>query len=455
VISVVGLSPNAAYWRLLHLAAFGSLPVAHSRIGDIVDLGHVSVELDQGERLCMLQSRGINPAFALVEAAWLLMGRNDLSPLQSILRNYGQYSDDGVTLNGAYGCRLRKHFGVDQIELAIDTLRKNADTRRVVLTLYEVADLGKDSKDIPCNTQVVLRIEDGRLAMTVFNRSNDLWLGVPYNWFVFRVLQSFIANELGLDAGFQRHVSTCMHLYTKDILAARRVVATNSLESIAQFEQATVPLNLATVIADAPGLSIAQFDNLRSEELTRFFRRFKAASHTAIIHEASEASCNVDPRLGPRGALDVALSNWLSVKIPTKESALSTNVSQSSAHIAVRTAIQNWALAGGGDRQRMVEELDVAAMNLRPFLQTLLSRDLPIGVHAQLDDPNSLSVCRHLVLEIVLGCLDPLLSSAPLGIALRTNLEEMAKAAGLPPQPIKGREAAEDVLLAVFGHVLH
>lgn len=451
MISVVGLSPNTAYWRLLHLASFGALPVSSSRIGDMVDLGHVAVELDQGERLCLLQSRGINPAFALVEAAWLIMGRNDLAPLQSILRNYGQYSDDGVTLSGAYGYRLRRHFGVDQIERAIDTLRRGADTRRVVLTLYEVADLGRDSKDIPCNTQVVLRIEGGRLTMTVLNRSNDLWLGVPYNWFVFRVLQTFIANELGLEAGFQRHVSTCMHLYTKDIWAARRVAATNSVESIAQIEKVTLPLSLDTVVADAPSLAIARFDNLRSEELISFFRRFKTASHTAIVHEESEIGCNV----GAQRALDVVLGNWLSAKISTKESVVSTNVSQTSARVPVRTAIQNWALGGGGDLQRKVEELNVAAINLRPFLQSLLSRDLPIGVHVQLDDPDSLSVSRHLVLEVVLGCLDPLLSSAPPGVALRTLLEELARAAGLPPQRLKGREASEDVLQAVFEHVLH
>jgi hypothetical protein len=102
----------------------------------------------------------------------------------------------------------------------------------------------------------------------------------------------------------------------------------------------------------------------------------------------------------------------------------------------------------------MLEELDVAAANLRPFLQDVLSRDLPVGVHAELDDPDSLSVSRHLVLELVLGCLDPLLSGAPHGVALRTSLEEMAQAAGLPQQPIKGREAAENVLRAVFGHLL-
>ena len=121
-------------------------------------MGLVAVELDQGERIGFLSGRGFNPVFALIEAAWMISGRNDLQSLQNVIRNFGKFSDDGNTLNGAYGYRLRHEFNVDQIDAAVIELNRTADSRRVVLSIYGAQDVGSNSNDIPCNTQVLLRI---------------------------------------------------------------------------------------------------------------------------------------------------------------------------------------------------------------------------------------------------------------------------------------------------------
>jgi Thymidylate synthase len=149
MIVIRGLSPNASYLRLLSLATQQEWPLEASRVGPCRDLGAVTVELDGGERTIFLSGRGWNPAFALVEAAWVLAGRNDVKSLTKFIANFGQFSDDGQTLHGAYGYRLRHYFGHDQLDAAVAELKANPESRRVVMSLYAPGDLGQHSKTFP------------------------------------------------------------------------------------------------------------------------------------------------------------------------------------------------------------------------------------------------------------------------------------------------------------------
>src|SRR5690606_5311325 len=154
-------------------------------------------------RVLFNPERDCNPFFHLFEAMWMLAGRNDLAPLQYFVSTFGQFSDDGKTLNGAYGYRWRnaesshevinEDYGglgtvpgievdrVDQLNVIIEELRKNPDSRRCVLQMWNVQDdLMKISKsaDVCCNTNCYFLITDGKLDMTVCNRSNDMVLGM-------------------------------------------------------------------------------------------------------------------------------------------------------------------------------------------------------------------------------------------------------------------------------------
>lgn len=449
MIVVCGLSPNAAYWKLLCLATQNALWQAPSRLGDFIDLGHVSVELDQGERLCLLEGRGFNPVFALVETAWLVAGRDDLAPLRTILANYGQYSDDGQTLNGAYGYRLRSYFGVDQINKAVQQLREFPSSRRVALSLYSVNDLGNQSNDIPCNTQVILRIEDERLAMTVINRSNDLWLGVPYNWFAFRGLQQLIASELKVPLGLQRHISTCMHLYERDIEKARHVVTKNSLSSIRIIDENIEPIDMTEFLSEVPALSVANFGLVQSPELVAFFQRY--LNHQQ--HTPPKAGYDSDAIR--QRSLDVALNQWISTHKLSKAAAVSIQALTTNPDTPTHLAIQRWALSEPDVSEKLLTDIRIAANNASPFLHALLNQGLPIGVRLELDDSESTHVSLHLVLEIVLGCLDPLLSSSLIGQHLRQRLKDIEKKLGLPVQIFRGREMTEANLRVIYGHVLN
>lgn len=158
--------------------------------------------------------RDANPFFHYMEAIWMLSGSENVDFPAQFAKQIREYSDDGKTLNGAYGFRWRNHWE-DQIEEVIYMLRKEPTTRRAVLTMWDPSfDLGSGSKDIPCNTHIYFRVEHNRLVMTVCNRSNDMvWGMLGANMVHMSILQEYIAGALGLSTGSYFQFTNNLHIY--------------------------------------------------------------------------------------------------------------------------------------------------------------------------------------------------------------------------------------------------
>lgn len=167
------------------------------------------------ERVLFYPERDANPYFHFMEGLWMIAGRNDVEWISRFNGSIVNYSDDGVTFHGAYGFRWRHHFGFDQLEVAAELLKRNPDDRRVVIGMWDPkVDLGRDGKDFPCNTAIKFRIVDGRLDMTVENRSNDMiWGAYGANAVHFSMLQEYMAAKIGVDLGHYWQVSTNFHAY--------------------------------------------------------------------------------------------------------------------------------------------------------------------------------------------------------------------------------------------------
>lgn len=172
------------------------------------------------ERVCFVKDRDANPFFHLFESLWILAGRNDVEWLAQFNSQMREYSDDGKIFHGAYGRRLRRTRSScatdhDQIREVIDLLHREPDTRRAVLTIWDpVLDLNENSKDIPCNDMIFLKMRQGELNMTVCNRSNDMiWGAYGANVVQFSMLQEYIANKLGAVVGMYHQVSDSFHVY--------------------------------------------------------------------------------------------------------------------------------------------------------------------------------------------------------------------------------------------------
>lgn len=178
------------------------------------------------EKVAFWPVRDTNIAFLIYEALWMLAGRNDLEPLTRYIKDFSRYSDDGKTLHGAYGYRWRNHLNsihhekrigrLDQLDTIAQRLKHDPEDRRSVLQMWDAEyDLDYPSKDVPCNvTATFQRDVNGRLDLTVFNRSNDVIWGAYFaNAFHFACLLEYVANKIGCDIGVYRQVSVNYHAY--------------------------------------------------------------------------------------------------------------------------------------------------------------------------------------------------------------------------------------------------
>jgi hypothetical protein len=171
----------------------------------------------------------------------MLAGRNDVAFPAQFVKRMAEYSDDGETLFGAYGYRWRQHFGYDQLDWIVDELHHNPQSRRCVLAMWNGMDTTQDSdvfipglrgardtdyisadlyvathggKDVPCNTHAYFQMREGRLNLTVCNRSNDmLWGALGANAVHFSMLLMYVADRIGAPVGTYYQFSNNMHLY--------------------------------------------------------------------------------------------------------------------------------------------------------------------------------------------------------------------------------------------------
>jgi thymidylate synthase len=268
MITIEADGATEAYVKVLRTCSESNVPFGSSRVGPARDLGAAALQLHGSGRLAVAVGRRLNPFFALAESLWVLRGDRDLRSLQQYIGNYGDFSDDGRTLHGAYGFRLRRHFGVDQLKTAVTLLRESPDTRRVVLQMWSVEDLGAASRDIPCNTQIALKIRGGALDLTVFNRSNDAYLGVPYNMWVFGMVQAYLARRLEVQTGRQTHFIDSLHIYERDLKHAHMVADANDARVLRRLSDITTD-DLTDIVSDDVILSGADDFEAIQHSLTR------------------------------------------------------------------------------------------------------------------------------------------------------------------------------------------
>ncbi len=191
------------------------------------ELLDVATVIDEPQRrVHMVPGRYANPFLALSESIWLLAGRNDIAVLKPYNSRITNYSDDGETLYDAYGYRIK-----DQILDLINRLKRDSSDRRAVLTIWHPRDLTADTRSPPCNELVAFKLREGKLYMTVFNRSNDIHWGLyAVNLCQFSILQEYIATRLRVGMGQQTHISNSLHVYTEGPAAkiSERMLAAES-----------------------------------------------------------------------------------------------------------------------------------------------------------------------------------------------------------------------------------
>lgn len=154
--------------------------------------------------------------YACAEFLWYLSGDRSGEMITHYAPKYAQYLDSGEAF-GAYGERWKR---ANQLQWLFKLLHREPNTRRAVLAMWSLSDLGDivdfNPKDIPCTLNLMFFIRSRYLNCITTMRSNDAWLGLPYDLFCFTTLQMFIADYLGLEYGMYQHNVGSIHLYDKD-----------------------------------------------------------------------------------------------------------------------------------------------------------------------------------------------------------------------------------------------
>lgn len=152
--------------------------------------------------------------YAMGEMLWYMSGKSEIKPIQMYTDNWDRMSDDGVHVNSNYGYCIKYKYGFDQWEYVRKLLSDAPETRQAVIHIKEPRNI--PSKDVNCTVSLQFLLRDNKLYLTVYMRSNDLWLGFPFDVFQFANMQVLMAMELGVELGTYTHIAGSLHLYERD-----------------------------------------------------------------------------------------------------------------------------------------------------------------------------------------------------------------------------------------------
>lgn len=151
-------------------------------------------------------------SYAEIEWQWYLSKNRNISKLKQYAKLWDKMHNGNNIVNSNYGYQWNRN---NQIEFIISELKKNPNTRRSVITIYDGKEHKKHIYDTPCTLNIVFNITNNKLNMTVLMRSNDLWFGFCNDQYCFSKLQKMISDKLNIEIGWYYHFANNLHLYDK------------------------------------------------------------------------------------------------------------------------------------------------------------------------------------------------------------------------------------------------
>lgn len=178
--------------------------------------------IDMRRPVLTCPERKLSYRYLAAEAYWILSGDNKVATIAPYNDNISKYSDDGQTFFGAYGPKI-----VDQLPYVVAKLHEDPMSRQAGLTIWR--EKPGVTKDVPCTVAMFFHIRDNLLHASVFMRSNDVWLGLPYDAFTFAMVAHLVCAHLNEDIGAnllspgELHLTAASsHLYKENFTAATR-----------------------------------------------------------------------------------------------------------------------------------------------------------------------------------------------------------------------------------------
>jgi len=174
------------------------------------------IDLEQG--FPMLTTKKLHLKSIVYELLWFLKGDTNVSYLQEHgVRIWNEWADSEGNLGPVYGHQWRSWTGadgntVDQITEAIRLIKTNPDSRRIIVSAWNVGDLSKMALS-PCHCLFQFYVAEGKLSCQLYQRSADVFLGVPFNIASYALLTMMIAQVCDLKPGTFVHTFGDVHIY--------------------------------------------------------------------------------------------------------------------------------------------------------------------------------------------------------------------------------------------------
>jgi thymidylate synthase len=188
------------------------------------------MRFDLNEGFPLVTTKKLHLKSIVHELIWFLQGDTNIAYLKEHgVSIWDEWADANGELGPVYGRQWRAWptadgQAVDQIRWVVDEIRRNPDSRRLVVSAWNVGELPKMAL-MPCHTLFQFYVADGKLSCQLYQRSGDIFLGVPFNIASYALLTHMVAQVCGLGVGDFVHTLGDAHLYSNHVEQARLQLA--------------------------------------------------------------------------------------------------------------------------------------------------------------------------------------------------------------------------------------
>src|SRR5580692_8969426 len=210
---------------LQHILDTGATKNDRTGTGTISCFGY-QMRFDLAKGFPLVTTKKLHLKSIIYELLWFLRGETNTRYLKEHgVSIWDEWADAHGELGPVYGKQWRSWEGaggstVDQIAQVVDQIRKSPDSRRLIVSAWNVADLPRMAL-MPCHALFQFYVADGRLSCQLYQRSADVFLGVPFNTASYALLTLMMAQVCDLEPGEFVHTFGDVHLYSNHVEQAR------------------------------------------------------------------------------------------------------------------------------------------------------------------------------------------------------------------------------------------
>jgi len=210
---------------LQHIIDTGASKTDRTGTGTLSCFGY-QLRFDLAKGFPLVTTKKLHLKSIIYELLWFLRGDTNIKYLKDHgVRIWDEWADANGDLGPIYGKQWRSWEGadgqvVDQITQLIEQIKKTPDSRRLIVSAWNVAELPKMAL-MPCHTIFQFYVADGKLSCQLYQRSADVFLGVPFNTASYALLTLMIAQVCGLQPGEFIHTFGDVHLYNNHLEQAK------------------------------------------------------------------------------------------------------------------------------------------------------------------------------------------------------------------------------------------